>query len=85
MNRRGFFRSLVAVPAAAYVVPNILATSAPVADYAMNTTGSENWPRIERADGRRFIVGVATETVHAGDFVQIQTRGAVNVRVQPMK
>ncbi len=80
MNRRCFLASLASVPVAVAVAPTVAA--APVAEYAMNTTGSENWPRFERANGMMFVVGVATETVHAGDFVQVQTRGAVNVKVQ---
>ena len=36
-----------------------------------------------RANGCAYILGVATETVHAGDFVQIQVYGpaSVNARI----
>ena len=68
MNRRGFVGSLGALLGATMrPAPKPEPAALPV----------------ERATGKRFIVGVATETVHAGDLVQIQTYGPASVNVRP--
>ena len=38
-------------------------------------------PHVRRAQGRAFIVGVATETVGAGDLVEIQIYGPATARL----
>jgi len=42
----------------------------------------EDMPRVKRADGKAFLLGVAVETVRAGDIVQIQTHGEAMVNVR---
>ena len=39
-------------------------------------------PLVSRADGKGYILGVAPETVHKGDLVQIQTWGPTTVRMK---
>ena len=72
MNRRGFFGALPAL-AAGVAVPQMVRPK--VEEYR------ENPLRVERANGKAFIVGVATETIQAGDFVQIQTHGPATAKV----
>lgn len=73
MNRRGFLGALGAFAAA----PAIGAVK-PDAPPPPATTP----PSVCRADGKAFIVGIATETVHVGDYVQIQTRGPATIHVR---
>lgn len=69
MKRRHFIgavSALFAAPAVASVTP--VPAPPPI-------------PQVKRMDGCAFVLGVATETVHAGEFVQIQTRGPAQVKI----
>lgn len=66
MNRRDFFGALGGfVIGAGPTGPITPAANTPIP--------------VQLANGSGFLVGVATETVHAGDFVQIQTYGPTTV------
>ena len=83
LSRRGFFGAIGAVAAAA-AVPKVEAPPAP--DW--RTLPSEPVVvapapiRVERANGKAFILGVATEAVRKGDLVQIQTYGVSDVNTR---
>lgn len=77
MNRRGFF-GLVGSVIAAPVLAKVTDAPPPFIEYAQNTPPPVF---VQRANGQHFIVGVATETVQAGDFVQIQTAGHVTANL----
>lgn len=73
MNRRTLFKRLAG------------ATAMIAVGTAQSDVRGDNNPwavPVKRADGRAFILGVATETVHAGDFVQIQTHGSATVNMR---
>jgi hypothetical protein len=67
MNRRGFLGAVSAV----FVAPAVGSTKLDAPATALLDPPLQ----VKRADGMRYIVGIATETVNAGDFVQIQTSG----------
>lgn len=78
MKRRGFIgavATLIAAPVVGAAMPDRAMVDNP-------DTHDDGKPvRVMRADGKAFIVGVAMETVHVGDFVQIQTRGNVTANM----
>lgn len=80
MNRRGFLGAMGAFVAAPIVgvPPRTTARSAPCGA----TVEAPAPLKVERANGCKFILGVATETVRAGDLVQIQTYGPATVRIE---
>jgi hypothetical protein len=73
MNRRGFLGTIGAL-GTAIAAPSVVSVRAQTPSVAAIP--------IEPADGRRFVLGIATKTVHAGDFVQIQTYGPATVNVR---
>jgi len=76
MKRRGFLKALGAVAAA----PVALTAVKPTKPTVTVQNNSAHPIYVGRADGNRYIVGVAVETVRAGDLVQIQTTGPATVR-----
>jgi len=75
MNRRGFLARLGGAGVAVATAGRLGAQTPPV------NTNPAGPLRVERADGTRFILGVAVGTVHAGDFVQIQTYGPATANI----
>ena len=73
MKRRGFFGAIGGVAVAA-LAPKVRDVKPEPPKWEL--------PRVRRANGKGFILGVATETVHAGDFVQIQTYGKAKVNTK---
>lgn len=75
MDRRGFFGAF-AKTAIGVAIPAAIVAQEPKPTAVRYSSGTAI--PVARANGSQFIVGVATETVHAGDFVQIQTHGPVH-------
>lgn len=76
MNRRGFL-GLISVALSTAAVPS----AALIPDRRQRLKAAAI--PIARANGCAYVLGVATETVHAGDFVQIQVYGPALVNVWP--
>lgn len=83
MNRRDLL-NLVALALSARTVPVAASGGAAVVVERRDRLKAAALPAVPicRADGKAFILGVATESVCAGDFVQIQIQGPATIRVQ---